>query len=130
MHGVVYPHTYLSVARINAPHIMIHCQDVYWHAPDGTAFRSTVAVKKYLMKENALCAEACLDMMVQLARDLQVDFYPLFQEFFQVDYLNIKKSVYAIQAHFTQPMFVFCKAYMHLDRGGEGCRGGGLQNYL
>lgn len=40
------------------------------------------AVKKHLLVQDTLALEPIIDIVIQLARDLQCDFYPYFTEFF------------------------------------------------
>jgi len=42
------------------------------------------ALQKHLVVEDTLALEPLLDIVVQVARDLQCDFYPHFKEFFNV----------------------------------------------
>ncbi|XP_033113760.1 small subunit processome component 20 homolog [Anneissia japonica] len=50
------------------------------------------ALKKHLKIKNSLAYQPLLDLVVRLARDLQMDFYPYFREFFEIITLILNKQ--------------------------------------
>ncbi|XP_063786087.1 small subunit processome component 20 homolog [Pseudophryne corroboree] len=66
------------------------------------------SLKNHLQVKNSLAYQPLLDLVVQLARDLQADFYPHFQDFFKVisSLLNTKDTA-LIEWSFTSLSYLY-----------------------
>jgi len=71
-------------------------------------------LKTYLSKPDCLCIEPCLDLLVQLSKDLQVDFYPLFSDFFSLlvdllrrDDIDIMENVFITLAYLFKSLWTY-----------------------
>lgn len=78
------------------------------------------ALKKHLLVDDSLALEPLLDFVVQLARDLQCDFYPHFTEFFNVFVILLSRNALnseALELIFTTIgyLFKFLWKYMVKD---------------
>ncbi|XP_075712813.1 small subunit processome component 20 homolog [Rhinoderma darwinii] len=66
------------------------------------------SLKKHLQVKNSLAYQPLLDLVVQLARDLQADFYPHFQDFFKaISSLLDTKDTEQIEWAFTSLSYLY-----------------------